>query len=304
MPSGGSGRAPTRLGQNLRVSPYEKVASWFLALVMMIGFMTVVLFLIWLSTKVFVPTLPVAVALPDESDFGGYENGVLGESMQIDGPTTEEIAQESDLPTEPAIEKVMEAMVDAVATIPVDLADPTLTEEVESGGVGGSEGDGNAPALGEGGGKGGVRRGQRWIIRYQEGGTLENYGRQLDFFGVELGALGGSDQVQYASNLASPTPASRTGPPDQEQRLYFSWQSGSLQQSDRDLLARAGINTSGKVIVQFYPQNTENTMAQLEMDYLQRRFPGRDLRQVRRTYFTVQSEGQGYKFVITDQTYF
>ncbi|MGE0608931.1 MAG: hypothetical protein AB7O62_17680 [Pirellulales bacterium] len=286
-------------------SSYERVASGLLATITLVGLGVVILVFLWLSVRLLTPPAQPIIELPHEDDFGGFENGVFGESMQVDGPPMEEIARESDLFQEPALEKVVANMVDTVALLQADLDDPSLVDDPQTGGQGGSVGDGNAPALGEGGGgKGGVRRGTRWVIRYLEGGSLEDYARQLDFFGVELGVMAAGDQVQYAANLVNPRPTSRNGTREGEQRLFFSWRDGTLQRADRELLQRAGIDTSGKSVLQFYTKNVEDQIATQEMLYLQKRFPGRDLRQVRRTFLSVKAQGNGYIFEVTDQTYF
>ncbi len=290
------------LGKN---SSYERVASGLLAGITMVSLGVLILVFLWMSVKLLAPPAQPIIELPNEDDFGGFENGVFGESMQVDGPPMEEIARESDLFQEPALEKVVANMVDTVALLKADLDDPSLVDDPQTGGQGGSVGDGNAPALGEGGGgKGGVRRGTRWVIRYQEGGTIEDYARQLDFFGVELGVMTASDQVQYAANLASPRPTSHNGTREAEKRLFFSWRDGTLQRADRELLQRAGIDTSGKSVLQFYTKNVEDQIATQEMLYLQKRYPGRDLRQVRRTFLSVVAQGNGFIFEVTDQTYF
>jgi hypothetical protein len=282
------------------VSRYERVASMLVSLLIMAGAAVAVLFLIWVTTQIFVPPLAMPVLLEDLG--GGDPEGVLGESIFIEGPPDEEIAEETDL-EEPAVQEMVAMITDVIATRQADLDDPRLTEEVETGGGGGSEGTGNARPLGEGaGGKGGVHRGMRWIILYKEGGSLDEYARQLDFFKIELGVRQG-ETVTYASNLSAARPNTRTGARSAEQRLLFLWDSGTLQQADRELLSRAGVQATSKVI-QFFSPETENLLANLEMEYLQRKHPGRDLRTVRRTKFSVQPGAGGYVFVVVDQTYF
>jgi hypothetical protein len=162
--------------------------------------------------------------------------------------------------------------------------------------------------LGLGGGSGGgVPRQMRWIIDFPEGQTLESYARQLDFFKVELGVIAGSAPIEYASNLANSKPDKRTAPAAKEDRLYFSWQKGALKQADQQLLTRAGISFANKLAVQFYPADTENLLANVEINYLKSKFPGKDeklqIKTVRQTRFRVEPQGKGYTFVVTSQTY-
>lgn len=284
-----------RVPAELRTSAYDMVSSLLIALLILVGLTVVALFLLWVTNQIFVRQAPVPVLL--ENIGGGREDGVIGESMELDAPDAEQIAQESEL-TEPQLQDSMAMITDAVATLQAELTDPAESDALESAGGGKMHGDGRQVGRGSGEGEPGVPRHQRWEIYFQEGGSLNDYAAQLDFFGIELGAVQ-AGQVQYASNLSKPRPDVRTGTGADEQRLYMSWRQGTLQQADRELLARAGINTSGKIIVQFYPPDTENQLAVLERD-----FRGLEATRIRKTRFGVQSSGGGYEFFVMDQIAF
>jgi hypothetical protein len=283
----------------LKVAAYDRVASLLIALLILIGLAVVILFAMWISNQIWVTQQAIPVIM--EGPSGGREDGVLGESLQIDSPDPEEIAKETDL-VEPMIQETVAQVLDAVAVIQTDLDDPQITEEIETGGKGRSEGTGNQVGLGSGGGPGsGFPREQRWVIQYKEGGTLQSYAEQLDFFKIELGAIGNTNQVQYARNLSKPTPDKRVGPGDQEKRLYFNWKDGNLKQADTQLLKAAGINVTPRtIIVQFFDPETENLLAYLELQYAKR-----DAKEIRRTRFGVRAGKQGkkYEFYVIDQTY-
>ena len=69
--------------------------------------------------------------------------------------------------------------------------------------------------------------------------------------------------------------------------------------TNAELFKRANVDVRGDTtIFHFYPKNTENTLAQLELGYR-----GRPAKQIRRTYFGVESEGTGYRFTVTRQIY-
>ncbi len=76
-----------------------------------------------------------------------------------------------------------------------------------------------------------------------------------------------------------------------------------MQQADKDLLAKAGISHAGRLVVQFYPTETENLLAYVEDVYLKSKFPGRSIKTVRQTRFRVQPDKKGFTFVVTNQTY-
>jgi hypothetical protein len=279
--------------EELRVSRYDNVSGMLLALLILVGLAVAFLFILWISSRVFARPEPVPVVLEDVG--GGREDGVLGESMELDAPDAEEISREAELP-EPQVEKTLSLVDDAIGALQADLDDPALTEEIESGGGGKSTGDGRRPGLGSGDGPAGIPRYNRWEIYFQEGSTLASYAEQLDHFGIELGVVGGGDQVHYARRLSQPAPEAHTGTSDAEKRLYMSWRQGGLKQADESLLQRAGIDAKGKIALQFYPADVENRLAQLEIA-----FAGRDPSQIRKTRFGVRGDSGRFEFYVIDQ---
>jgi len=291
-------KSPTSLriaaiGEDLRVSPYERAASLMLALLVLVGLAVTCLFLIWLSNQI--PDRPQSVPVTIVPT-GGYEQGEGTEGMQLDSPNPQEIAQESEL-EEPEFRESVAAIESLIAALPVDLDTPNLEDDPDMQGGGQSEGTGDRLAKGEGGGYGGgVNVAQRWVIRFPEGSTLDEYARQLDSFGIELGVLGGSNQVTLAKNLAKPRPDTYEKQRDQEDRLHMSWSQGSLQDADRQLLTRAGVNVDGRIILQFFPHELEVRMLGMELSYMNRK-----VHDIRRTFFGVRAQGGGYEFFVQDQ---
>ena len=288
-------RSPSWRGAPLefKVSLYDQVAGWLLALVTLLGLCVGVLLLMWLSGKVFVAQKPVPVVFQDVG--GGRPDGVIGESMQLDSPNPAQVAAESDV-REPEFEQTLSAISAAVAARQVDLADPALTDQNDARGGGKMQGTGRRAGRGEGEGLPGYPRAQRWEIRFGEGSTLSDYARELAFFKIELGAVGATNQILYAANLDQAVPTRRTGGRDEEERLYMSWRSGRLQDADRELLRRAGVPTEGKIVVQFYPADVENALALLE-----KQFQGLDAHQIRKTVFAVRAKGRGFEFYVVEQ---
>lgn len=288
-------RTPRRSARsNLAVSAYERVASLLIALLILISVSVGCLLAVWFSNRIFSTPPAVPVELADVG--GGHPEGVVGESMFIDAPNTAEIGLESDLP-DPRIQNTLSMVTDAVAVRQADLDDPALSENYESGGYGGSRGDGRHVGKGIGGGEPGIPRAQRWEVIFQEGATLQTYARQLDFFKIELGVIGGTTQVQYAFNFTKPQPDRRNGAGGQETRLYMSWRSGSLKEADQQLLERAGVSTENKIVVQFFPPEVENRLVELEQ-----RFANRKQGEIRKTRFGVRTVGNGFEFVVLEQT--
>ena len=277
----------------LNVSAFENVTSLVLALLILVASGVVVLFALWLGNRVFAPVEAVPVVLADVG--GGREDGVVGESMQLDAPDAEEIIRETDL-APPQAPTALALVTEALAAHEAELDDPQVAETLEGGAQGKLTGDGRQVAYGHGSGEPGIPRWKRWEVYFADGSTLEEYARQLDYFKIELGVTAPGNLVEYASGVSQPTPQRRTGPRDTENRLWMAWRQGSLKSADIELLRRAGIDVGGRVVLQFYPADLENRLVQLEGA-----FAGRTQGQIRKTRFGIKSENQVYSFYVIEQ---
>src|SRR3954462_208654 len=75
---------------NLRISRYDQVAGMLLSTLMVLGVVTLLMFLVWLSGRLFwvTPGVPVMVL----EDVGGGGSGqVLGSEQQFEEPTPQEV---------------------------------------------------------------------------------------------------------------------------------------------------------------------------------------------------------------------
>jgi hypothetical protein len=138
-----------------------------------------------------------------------------------------------------------------------------------------------------------------WEIRFPAGNTLEMYARQLDALGIELGVIGGSDRIAYASGFTKETPDRRDGRAEDELRFYMTWRSGAQRGLDNALLSRAGIATSDRIVAQFYPPPLERTLAELERQFAGKRGPS----EVRRTVFALEPVDKSFEFRVVEQEY-
>jgi len=138
---------------------------------------------------------------------------------------------------------------------------------------------------------------QRWEIQFAQGINVETYARQLDFFGIELGVLGGADEVLYLSKLSQQQPDQRTGPASEDDRLYMTWQRGTLRDADLQLLARAEVAAGGKVLALFYPREVEQKLAQLEIEHAEEHKAD----QIRKTVFGIRPDGDDFEFYVLEQ---
>ena len=281
----------------MRETSYEVASSMLMAIAGAMVLFVVVLLLAWLAMRPRSATPIVPIDLVESS--GGSEDGVVGETLQLDTPA-EQTADPSQAETPSEANEVAEALdsvLEVADTAVVQMPKQFQTSTRDAGQPGSSQGTGRR-ALVSGTGKAGFPREQRWYIRYSDNATIEEYGKQLDFFGVELGTVV-NERITYISNLGAGTPTVRhaAGGGD-EKRLYMTWQGGSRKTADIQLFQKAGITVGNNVIFQFYPANTENMLAHLELNYRNRKAD-----EIRRTYFDVRPGKKDYEFWVSKQTY-
>ncbi|WP_254513705.1 hypothetical protein [Anatilimnocola floriformis] len=139
---------------------------------------------------------------------------------------------------------------------------------------------------------------ERWEIQFPPGLTIEAYARQLDFFQMELGVIGGSQQVSYLSELSNPKPKVRVAAGNTDARLYLIWNRGPMREADEILVGRAGLSIEGKVLAHFCPPALEADMLRVEAEQAK----ANNFTQVRRTVFSFQpGAGDGFRLAVVEQ---
>jgi hypothetical protein len=283
--------------RRLRVSSYDRAWSWLLALLLLIGASVLILFLVWLSTRMHKVDIAREVDLTEVGDGEGGGDGRPSGGTQLESPDTsaEEIPLDTTMPdVEDTLAAVAETVVEQVAM----LDDPALQPPKAKGdyGTGGGSGGGSEPGRGLGHGKGKPGRPQRWTLRFTKAQTLETYARQLDHFKIELGIILPNDTVVYLSNFAAGIPTKREGPRAQEKRYFFVWRGGDLKDADLEFFRRARVSTESGTIFMFIPLDREQELLGLE-----KAFKGKPISEISRTTFGVLSEGGGFKFNVIEQ---
>lgn len=287
----GDSPAAVSMPVNLRVSIYDRVASLLVALLVIVGLLVFTLFLLWWAKRAMAANRPVEIKAVEE--FGGRNEPIAGVGSELEEPGVEELAEVE----QPQLADTLAAVTTAVTLQPATI--DQLLGDADS--VGQGHGLGDRSALGDGGDGSNsvIPRWDRWEIRFSAS-QIEGYAKQLDFFGIELAAMGGGrNEVQYASRLSLDTPLKRTGQSENEQRLRFGWKAGRLQDFDRQLLAKVGIDVANRVVVQFASAALEQELARQENE----RLAGRDLAEVRKTVFGVESVGAGYRLFVLRQDF-
>lgn len=292
-----SNSSPSRARQTpteMSVSRYDQVAGMLVAVVFILGFITLMMFIIWLSSRMFLVQPPVAVQMLEDVGGGGSGENLAGAEQELQEPSPEEVQQIE----EPSVTESLSA-ISSVVTAESQQLEAVDGSSSFGKGQGSGQGDGRGPGPGGPGTSDGIPAWERWEIQ-MAAKTLDEYARRLDFFQVELGVAGGGDpNVQYISNLAAAKPKVRAGSPKDEKRLRFLHRSGELKAADRALAAKAGVNTSGKVVFQFYSQETYNKLLTLE----NARLNGKRIKDVRKTVFGVRNVGPRFEFFVIDQQY-
>jgi hypothetical protein len=295
----------------IRVTSYDRVWSTLVAVVAMLAMIVWLLFLVRWGAHPHVTEQDQIVELITEES-GGIEGGSPTESLKLEGtgperadatpgasiddsrPEVEEVL--SSVSLESASESAGEVTAGSSDQVQVDVA------PVASLKGGRSLGTGTRPALGAGpGSKGGWPRHQRWYVHFADQGSLTQYTAELDFFGIELGALQEDRTIVYLSQLSGGKPVVRRAVSGEgEKRLFFTWQGGKRRSADVELFQKAGVAIGPDTIVfHFYPAKTENMLALKERNYR-----NRPIRQIRRTFFTVMRAGSGYDFEVSRQAYY
>ena len=296
-----SDRGRSRTEPVLTVTRYDLITAGMIAAVTALVITVVALIVVWLTNRIPEPPRPTHVELLVIP--GGSPDGAPDETLKVDSP--EDVTDDPSVAQEPSEEIQLQEMLENVMEVSDEASQIAqqqyATASETTGNPGRAEGTGRRP-LGLGNGEGGFPREQRWILKFADEGSLESYARQLDFFKIELGAIMPDGRLIYLSNVSRSPPnkrVTRTG--SGENRLYMSWQGNTDDRREADiaLYRAAGVPDAGKaLILHFYEPETEAMMIQLEKE-----FANRPIAQIRKTFFSVQGSGGGFRFVVTRQKY-
>ena len=303
----------------ISLSQHDRVTSGLFAVCMLLGTTTFLLVTIWIANMLPSPKRPPAVQLLEEDPGGdpnGFVDGTPGETLALGSPDVDPnapaMAEAEDIPDNNEVSAdSLDAVADVSDSAEMESADASPDGPVANrtfataaivptrpGSPFGTKGGTGRPPIGFGKGKGGFPREMRWFVKFVERGTLDEYAQQLEFFGIELGALMPDGKLVLVSKLTAGKPAARTVTNGQEEkRLYFTWKGGTRKGVDLQLFQKAGIDASNALIMHFYPPETENQLAVLELQYKNRKAA-----EIKKTYYSVRSAKQGFEFAITSQT--
>lgn len=276
--------------ENLQVSNAERAEGAVLAMVTLASLAVLVLFAIWLTAARAPYRGQISVAAWNASDDGAVDPGAL--AADLEPPGLDELPELF----QPKLQLTLEAVIQEVSS-QAGAFEPSSVDLAGHGMPGGVGSDPRQQGPPSSSSDQAVPPWERWEIRFTSS-SLSEYRRQLDFFGIELAAFGGSSHVDYAYNLTQPRPSRRQlDDPRQERRVRFTWKHGTLREFDLQLLQAAGIPTDGRVVCQFYPPEMEEQLTALEAQ------SGRPPDQWRKTVFGVRRTSAGYEFYVIEQLF-
>jgi len=277
-------RAETRIA----VSSYDRAAGWVISLNLLVGSTVLLGFLIWLSPSVtFVGSGEHLTPVDTPLGRGDHE---AGHARDVEAPGVRDLEEAE----EPRVERLLDAVTLVVATQIASLDAMPFSTSAHDG-----AGDNRPP--GPPGDDDSIPRGERWKMQYNAT-SQQAYAQQLDFFEIELGVLGGGVKViDYARDLNSAHPNTRQGPSDQESRLYMAWTSGELKKYDLALLSKTNIETTGRMVVHFYPRDVEERLAKIEQAFLDA--ANRKEKELKETLFDVRKKDAGFEYYVVSQKY-
>ena len=272
------------------VSGYDQLQAILISCIMLFGFLTTVLFLLWLTTLTggYKPE-PVIVVdiLGDDGD--EKPEGVADDVLE---PGVEDFPEVET----PQLAAALEAVTDAVSSVRASLE----KRSGEASQMGKGRGSGSRDG-GPGGGNGGIPDYKRWNINY-ESEDIDTYAKQLDFFKIDIGVVStNTDAIQRVTNLASSpklVPSSRA---KEAKTLRFAHIKQRMRQWDQELARRAGASLENTALVQFYPPETRQMIRQREAAAL--KDAGRDIKQVLKTNFKVINKGGQFVFDVVEISY-
>lgn len=281
----------------MRVNTYDRVSSFLLATVLALTLTVVAVLCWWHGLR----PAPIQSVVPVKFVPGGFDDGSPDESFLVESPD-EQVPNAAPGP-DPAEELEPQDVLTAVVELSeraAEQAQQVLDQAGTAGGLPGSIPGTGRPLGADRGPRAGVPREQRWFVKFADEDSLDEYARQLDSFGIELGIVYPQrSELVYVAGLSRPNPERRVVHTGQgESRLYMTWLGGRRKAADLTLLTKAGLDPAGGIVLHFYPPETESLLADAE-----RNFASRSEGDIRRTYFVIVRRGAGYGFAVTRQTY-
>jgi hypothetical protein len=138
---------------------------------------------------------------------------------------------------------------------------------------------------------------RRWSFEISAPRSASEYGRMLDHFGVELGAVFSDNRVVYLSHVSGVSQIRRADNLEAETRIFTVWSAGELVDLDHEFFRSSGVNITGAKLVQFFPPETEEMLQEKAES-----FAGRTSAEIYHTWFQLVPTADGFTFDVVRQT--
>ncbi|MEM7561241.1 MAG: hypothetical protein AAF394_19120, partial [Planctomycetota bacterium] len=144
----------------------------------------------------------------------------------------------------------------------------------------------------------------RWELKFKAA-DIRSYAKQLDYFEIELGCVGGGiTTVDSASDFSSGGKKTSQSPAEanRSDKLIFAWRDkNELAKYDHRLLSQAGIQTEARTLLRFIPAKLEAELMKLELEYCQQN--KQTMEKVYKTVFECRPQGNDFEWVVAAQLY-
>lgn len=272
------------------VSGYDRLSAWLVATIMIVGFFTTILFLVWITTTTARPAPPgyeISEPIGDDGNEKpeGFEDDILEPGVE-DFPEVDT----------PQLAQALEAVTDAVSSVraSLDKRSGDAAQMGKGGGYGSREG-------GPGGGGDGVPEHKRWKINY-EASDIESYRKQLSFWNIDIGVVNRSnDQVFRIKDPGGSATVVKTDRSKESKSLYFAHAKPRMMRWDEEIANKAGVDTGGSNVIQFYSNKARSRIREQEGAFIQK--DGKVLKNIRETIIKLAPTGGGYDFIVEEVRY-
>lgn len=272
------------------VSSYDRLSAILVACITIIGFMTTILFLIWLTTDVDYSAPTQLADITEIGDTGDEKpEGFEDDAFE---PGVEEFPEVET----PQLAQSIEAVTDAVSSVRAN------SEKVSGDAAQMGKGKGfGAREGGPGGGGGeGLPEFKRWKINY-EASDIATYKKQLSFFGIDIGVVRrDNDDVFRISDPAGKMEVVKSSRAN-EKSLYFAHIKKRMMRWDEAIAASAGVDSNNANLIQFYPDSARVRIRTQEAQFLAK--DNRQLADIRQTVIKLATLDDGFDFVVEDVVY-
>ncbi len=284
-----SKRPKPQLTVETSASSYDRLNAALVAAIMLFGFLFAVLFLIWL-TSIFDFSRRAAGPIAVANEAGDSKpEGVADDVLE---PGVEEFPEVEV----PQLANALEAVTDSVSSVRGALEKRSGDAAQMGKGAGFGSRDG-----GPGSGGDGIPEYKRWVISY-EASDIGAYAKQLSFFNIDIGVIHQvKNDIWRVRDVGGSASVLKTSRERENKTLRFMHQKQRMKKWDQELCKRNSVTVENTIQAQFYPESTRQIIRIAEAAALEG--TGKQLSEVRNTYFKVEPGGSGFVFTVTDIKY-